>query len=78
MIKNRIAAAAAIWAFGFAALGGIVVTMATPAHAETGTTSSSDSSSPSQGSTSPSGTSGVSRAGTTSTSPVGKGGAKMP
>lgn len=37
MIKTRIAAAAAIFAFGFAGLGAAVVTIAAPAHADTET-----------------------------------------
>jgi hypothetical protein len=42
MIKTRIASAAAILTFGLASLGGIVVAIATPANAETETTTTVD------------------------------------
>ncbi|WP_319435859.1 hypothetical protein [Mycobacterium sp. RTGN5] len=38
MIKNRIATTAALAAFGLASFGGIVVAIAAPANADTGTT----------------------------------------
>ncbi len=46
MIKNRIAGAAALFTFGFAALGGTVIAIAAPAnaHADTGATSTSQTS----------------------------------
>ena len=43
MIKNRIASAAALFTFGVAALGGAVVAIAAPAHADADTTATSSS-----------------------------------
>ena len=44
MIKNRIASAAALFTFGFAALGGTVLAVAAPANADAGTTTTTSSS----------------------------------